>query len=257
MTLDPTGCSGCTRGEEWSDRTARFTRLGTNRINDVRRLYDVLDGALGGPRHLGSCSGQLAWPARGVYFFMEDGEERLDSGLGQRVVRVGTHALTPQSASTLWGRLRQHRGRANGTGGNHRGSIFRLLVGASLLERGGQVVPTWGVGASAPRDVRDREQPLEAAVSQRIGQMPFLWLAIDDEPGPASLRGYIERNTLALLSNYGREVIDPPSPKWLGNQCNRDLVRSSGLWNSRHVGETHDPPYLDTLEKLIDRIGRM
>ena len=33
----------------------------------------------------------MYWPQRGVYFFMEDGEERSDSGSGLRIVRVGTH----------------------------------------------------------------------------------------------------------------------------------------------------------------------
>ena len=30
------------------------------------------------------------------------------------------------------------------------------------------------------------------------------------------MRGYIERNAIALLSNYGKPAIDPPSPGWLG-----------------------------------------
>jgi hypothetical protein len=38
-----------------------------------------------------------------------------------------------------------------------------------------------------------------------------LWLSVDDEPGPQSLRGCIERNAIALLSNYGKLPIDPPS----------------------------------------------
>jgi hypothetical protein len=32
--------------------------------------------------------------------------------------------------------------------------------------------------------------------------MQLLWLEIDDEPSPASLRGFIERNAIALLSTY-------------------------------------------------------
>ena len=32
--------------------------------------------------------------------------------------------------------------------------------------------------------------------------MPFLWLEVPDPPGPDSLRGYIERNAIVLLSNY-------------------------------------------------------
>ncbi len=84
--------------------------------------------------------------------------------------------------------------------------------------------------------------------------MPFLWLAIDDEPGPNSLRGHLERNAIALLSNWGKEPLDRPSPDWLGRLCNRPLVRESGLWNQRHVNEGYDRTFLDTLERLIDRM---
>ena len=81
--------------------------------------------------------------------------------------------------------------------------------------------------------------------------MPFLWLAINDEPGPDSLRGYIERNAIALLSNHDKERIDPASGNWLGECCNRKRVKTSGLWNQNHVNEQHDPAFLDTLETLI------
>jgi hypothetical protein len=48
-------------------------------------------------------------------------------------------------------------------------------------------------------------------VSEVIGKMSFLWLPVRDEPGPNSQRGYIERNVIALLSNDGKEPLDPPS----------------------------------------------
>ena len=86
--------------------------------------------------------------------------------------------------------------------------------------------------------------------------MPFLWLDVDDAPGPASLRGYIERNAIALLSNYGKQPIDPPSRSWLGYHCNREKVRDSGLWNSNHVDEPYDPGFLDTLADLIRQAER-
>ena len=82
---------------------------------------------------LRACHGRMPWPRRGVYFFFEEGEVRSDSGSGPRVVRVGTHALTDRSKTTLWNRLAQHRGVARSGGGNHRGSVFRLLVGQALL----------------------------------------------------------------------------------------------------------------------------
>jgi hypothetical protein len=51
-----------------------------------------------------------------------------------------------------------------------------------------------------------RRAALELDVSTYIGAMPFLWIDVDDEPSPRSLRAYIERNSIALLSNAsGRE----------------------------------------------------
>jgi hypothetical protein len=104
-----------------------------DRLSDLVRYYDLLDRLeqkLGGERRLSECSGRMDWPKRGVYFFFEPGEERRDSGHGPRVVRVGTHALTTNSRTTLWNRLSQHRGVEKSGGGNHRGSIFRLIVGS-------------------------------------------------------------------------------------------------------------------------------
>ena len=84
--------------------------------------------------------------------------------------------------------------------------------------------------------------------------MPFVWLAVTDPPGPGSLRGYIERNAIALLSNYGKPALDAPSPGWLGHHCNREKVRSSGLWNKNHVDEDYDRAFLDALERLVSKM---
>ena len=89
-----------------------------------------------------------------------------------------------------------------------------------------------------------------------IGNKPFLWLSVDDDPGPQSLRGFIERNAIALLSNYGKPPIDPPSDSWLGGYCSREKVRTSGLWNSNHVDESYDSALLDTLASLVERVGQ-
>ena len=109
-----------------------------SRLDDLSRFYELLEtleDRLGGRRTLAECSGRLLWPRRGVYFFFEPGEKRSESGAGDRVVRVGTHALSAGSATSLWNRLSQHRGSARSGGGNHRGSIFRLLVGEALIQR--------------------------------------------------------------------------------------------------------------------------
>lgn len=214
-------------------------------------LLHLLEESLGGTRCLKDCGGRLAWPRRGIYFFQEPGEVRTGSGDGPRIVRVGTHALKAGSRTSVWTRLSQHKGTSKSGGGNHRGSIFRLIVGAAIMQRDDLRYPTWGSGMSAPREIRDSEVPLEQEVSRAIGEMPFLWLAIEDDPGADSLRGYIERNSIALLSNFGRDPIDPPSLGWLGRHCNRDRVRSSGLWNQNHVDETYDPVFLNVLRQLM------
>ena len=79
----------------------------------------------------------------GIYFFRESGERRTDTGDGPTIVRVGTHALKAGSEKMLWTRLSQHKGQPNSGSGNHRGSIFRLIIGAALIARGGRELSTW------------------------------------------------------------------------------------------------------------------
>lgn len=228
------------------------------RFSDLKSFYSILD-ALAEKievRSLSKCSARLHWPRRGVYFFMEPGESRSDSGVGSRVVRVGTHALTATSKTTLWNRLSQHRGTEKSGGGNHRGSIFRLIVGTALIAGTDLELTTWGEGSNAPSDVRAREHALECEVSKVIGAMPFLWLAVDDHSGADSSRGYIERNAIALLSNFERPSLDPPSPHWLGHKCNRTRVRHSGLWNQNHVDERYDPEFLSRMEHFVTKMER-
>ena len=202
-----------------------------SRFRDLIRFYDLLET-------LGDCTncpfGDAALPTknRGVYFFFEPGEFRSDSGKGLRVVRVGTHALKVGSSSTLGGRLKQHRGTSSG-GGNHRGSIFRLLVGGALLRRGDCAsCVSWGVKGDVSRAIAhmnsDRatlvaaEAPIERTVSDILGAMFCQWVSIDDAPTHSSLRGFIERNSIALLSNHQRSPLDQASKDWLGSVLNKD-----------------------------------
>ena len=109
--------------------------MSERRLGHLIRFYSILDALernIGGARKLADCSGRMRWPARGVYFFREAGEMRADTGEGPRIVRVGTHALKAGGGTKLWNRLSAHRGQQNG-GGNHRGSIFRLIVGTALI----------------------------------------------------------------------------------------------------------------------------
>jgi hypothetical protein len=103
----------------------------------------------------------------------------------------------------------------------------------------------------AYRLIQTHLRALECEVSEIIGAMPFLWLAVDDAPGAESLRGYVERNAIALLSNFDKAPLDAPSANWLGHSCGRERVRSSGLWNSNHVDERYDPAFLACLEQLV------
>lgn len=236
-----------------------------SRLDDLTRFYSLLnrlESKIGGMRKLSNCNGRMGWPNKGIYFFFEEGLLRSDSGSGPRVVRVGTHGLTVANKSTLWGRLRQHKGAANNAGGNHRGSIFRLIVGSSLKIQSGSSEPrTWGIGSdlssatsrlnAPPESIKMGESELEKLVSLFIGNMSFLWLRIEDAGGPDSLRGRIERNSIALLSNYNKTPLDPASATWLGRHSDRPLVQESGLWNNNHVNESYDPLFLDDLEDLI------
>jgi hypothetical protein len=236
-----------------------------SRTDDLIRLYrifDTLEASSGGQRFLSPLAPSSSWPRRGVYFFFEPGEVRAGSGHGPRLVRIGTHALGVGARSTLHQRLRQHAGKSSGSGGNHRGSIFRLLVGEALIARGDcPPCRSWGVkgdiGKAANALCMERaalaaaEAPVEAGVSAYLGRLPFLWLPIEDEPGPESLRGFIEPNVIALASGVHEPVIDPPSSLWLGHDSPRDKVRRSGLWNQRHVDENYVPDFLDVLEAAV------
>jgi hypothetical protein len=94
------------------------------RISDLQDFYAILaalERKLDKSRKLANCSGHLSWPRRGVYFFMEEGENRSHSGIGPRVVRIGTHALTESSKTQLWTRLSQHRDRIRTEGGQQVG----------------------------------------------------------------------------------------------------------------------------------------
>ncbi len=248
-------CLTRARADERTSRS-RVPQPASERLDHLRRFYDCLadlEMRLGGTRKLSECSSHLSWPARGVYFFMEPGETRFYSGSGLRVVRVGTHGLKPGARSTLWKRLVQHRGTTAG-GGNHRTSIFRLLVGAALIARDRFDCPSWNNTGSAHQWKEAWESPVEHAVSAVIGSMPFLWLDVPDEPGHDSLRGYIERNAIALLSNRCLRPLDPQSDGWLGRYCDREKVRTSGLWNSNHVDKEYDPDFLQAMERLAGQV---
>ena len=210
---------------------------------------EFLSSSSGGPRQLREARSSTGWPRDGVYFFFEPGEFRRNGT--PRVVRVGTHGLQSTSKATLWKRLSQHRGRVGGQhpgSGNHRGSIFRKHVGAALINRGDVdqlPLAAWLAQKPIP-DYRETELLVERAVSDYIGRMPLLWVAVPTRDDGTSDRGPIEANCIALLSST-LGGLDPASPTWLGKHAPNAAVRSSGLWNVRHIADQYAPRSLDLL----------
>jgi hypothetical protein len=225
-------------------------------LDQFYSLLDDLEQQVEGKQRLKDCDGYMNWPDRGVYFFFASNEDRGEDDQ-LRLTRVGTHAVSAGAGTTLWNRLRTHRGALSGTyegGGNHRGSVFRERVGEALVERHDlhDEYPEWGEGSSAGRDRRLAELDLERRVSDYIRELPFLWVAVDDEPGPESDRAYLEENAIALASNYSKEPIDPRADGWLGTNSLSEKIRGSGLWNVDHVDESYDPDFLARLAKAVE-----
>ncbi|WP_254840464.1 hypothetical protein [Natronomonas marina] len=234
------------------------------RRDDIDRFYGLLDDLerrVGGTRKLKNCTGYMDWPDRGVYFFLEPGETR-DSTDQSRVTRVGTHAVSAGSSTSLWDRLKQHYGTGSGSsdhahGGAHRGSVYRKRVGEAIIEKHAlhDDYPDWDErwsGIDRERsEVRDEEYILERRVSTYVREQPFLWVNLDDEPSADSDRAYLERNVIALLSNFEERPIDPRRGEWLGRYSRSREIRKSGLWNVNHVDERYDGGVLDLLENAV------
>jgi hypothetical protein len=81
-----------------------------------------------------------------------------------------------------------------------------LVILMPILEAGHRAALQ--IGVSREKILQD-EARLEIAVSEHIRSMPFVWISVDDPSGPDSVRGVIERNSIALLSNYRRPPLDP------------------------------------------------
>jgi hypothetical protein len=90
-------------------------------------------------------------------------------------------------------------------------------------------------------------------VNEVIRAMPFLWLGVTDVPGPESLRGRIERNSIALLSKLRKPPLDPPSSQWIGYSCAHgdERVTHSGLWNQKHVDEDYVTSFVDNVRLTL------
>jgi hypothetical protein len=210
------------------------------RLRDLQRFYSIIESKRkdGKTFALGALSEQKL-PPRGVYVFL-DGHEPNFIGTGPRIVRIGTHAISRGSRSTLRGRLRNHLGLSDG-GGNHRGSIFRLHVGRALLHANNSAaaLETWGSGQDAPREVLAAEAAHERLVTEYLKQLEVFVIPVDDEPSKDSLRAAAEAQLIALLTE-GLVNIDVVQSSWLGHRSPMKLIAKSGLWNVRDVGRRYD-----------------
>lgn len=234
------------------------------RRDDLDRFYGLLDdleARVGGTQKLKNCTGYMDWPDRGLYFFLEPNQTRASSDQ-RRVSRVGTHAVSAGSSTSLWDRLKQHYGTGSNSsthphGGNHRGSVYRKRVGEAIIRRYGlrNDYPDWDERwSSIERDrstVRDEEYIMERRVSAYIREQPFLWVNVDDEPSKHSDRATVERNAIALLSNFDREPLDARTNGWLGRYSQSPEIRESELWNVNHVDERYESGFLDRLETAV------
>lgn len=218
------------------------------------KLLRQLEKHQNGGRRLSQSDGRQDWPDRGIYLITEPvGPE------GRKMVtRVGTHAVSAGSRTTLWNRVSTHRGTGHG-GGSHRSSIFRAHVGRALSRRDPSVraPASWGVGQTAEASIRAAEAEMEGRVSATIGAMDLLWLDVPDAAGPRSDRAYLERNIIGLLSRANllgsRQA---PTPTWLGADSSDWRIAASGLWNLDHLFHRPDPRFLDVLETYVHAMVR-
>ena len=232
----------------------RYLKLLDNsqRLQLLDNLYDILnqlksDGRLLKFKEL--VNNELV-PTRGIYVFFSNDEQRILNPFQNRIIRVGTHAVSEGAKSTLYQRLKQHKG-MNNLDGNHRGSIFRLHIGNALMKKNNLECNTWGQDIKINDEQKKQESVIEKMVSEYIGEMSVLLININDNPSKYSDRSYIEQNMIALLSgNY--LPIDYQYENWLGNDSIHSAVRNSSLWNVDYTQKNYDKNFLDILQIHID-----
>lgn len=143
------------------------------RQDDLDRFYGLLDDLarrVGGARKLKNCTGHMDWPDRGVYFFLEPGENRISTDQ-PRVTLVGTHAVSAGRNTTLWDGPKQRHGTGSGSsdhphGGAHRGSVYRKRVSEAIIEKHDYTTTTpTGTGAGRTSTASGRRSATRSTVS--------------------------------------------------------------------------------------------
>jgi len=227
----------------------------SQRKEHIDKFYSLIDELerVCAKKFLKESNGRMKWPEKGVYFFFESNEIRENNN--PRIVRVGTHAISKGSQQTLWKRLRQHKGRTNGTG-NHRSSVFRKLIGFALINKQKLDYAFWGEDKNEINEkIKTSEISLELEVSSIIGSMPFLYLQVPGDSKKNNDRAFIETNSISLLSNKNKtDIIDKASDNWLGLHSGNKNVIESGLWNSDDTEKSYDPLFLAKLEAFIEKM---
>jgi len=235
------------------DEWIRWANDLATRFRDVRRLYEFIE--------LARCRKETFFlrdlshrtlPERGVYVFLDPTER---SGLcrGPRIVRIGTHAVSQGSGSTLRARLRNHMGPSHGAGG-HRGSVFRMHVGRAILNANPAVfgaIPSWGVGQQATREILNQESQLEKMVSDYLGNLEVFLIAINDAPSKDSMRAKVETQLISLMTAAG-VPLETPSPDWLGRHSVVPEIATTGLWNVRDVGRPYWPSRKGSVAQIVE-----
>lgn len=222
-------------------------------VADAMELYDCIyrmAEETGGVRTFNECTGKMYWPQRGVYFFVDFNERSILSEGHPRIVRIGTHAISAGSKTTLWHRLKTHKGTIQGDG-NHRGSIFRLHVGNAIIKKEGLLCDTWGMGQNASKEIREREKYIEHMVSDYIGQLGVIVLDVDDMPAATSVRAFVEKNSIALLSSTNSSF-NFSTTDWLGNYSSRAEITGSCLWNINYINADYDGGLLERLWRYAE-----
>lgn len=165
----------------------------------------------------------------GLYFFYEAGE-RSEHAPDGRIVRIGNH---PRSQDRLVGRLGDHY-RFNA--GAKNSSVFRRYLGGALIrQRGaGSTCLSPGPGAGHWEHQDDVACPDCAGVELDIRDLladrfSFRCVQVNDMP----MRNRLEDRLIATVAAC---PTCRPSASWLGRHAYPVLVRSSGLWNTQHVG---------------------
>jgi hypothetical protein len=167
--------------------------------------------------------------SNGLYFFYQEGEGSAHAP-GGRIVRIGNH---PRAQHRLVGRLSDHYRSQDGA---KNGSVFRRYIGGALLRRLDSASPCLSPSPGEGHWERQDERACpacsttESAVTTVLATaFCFRCVRVDDQD---------ERNHLEarLIATVAACTVCQPSRTWLGLHAYPPLVRSSGLWNTQHVG---------------------